>query len=89
VQDGRVQSYVRPLCTAPMAAGPDDIRGLNPIHVDELDALTKPRVCPIPGLDRLASRHNHPSQAEPYDPLVGLSRSLMQQQASEPDNLPS
>jgi hypothetical protein len=24
-----------------MAAGPDDIRGLSPIHVDELDALTK------------------------------------------------
>jgi hypothetical protein len=36
-----------------MAAGPDDIRGLNPIHVGELDALTKPRVCPIPGFDGL------------------------------------
>ena|SRR5580704_16124816 len=30
VQDGQVQSYVRPLCAAPMAAGPDDIRGVIP-----------------------------------------------------------
>jgi hypothetical protein len=73
-----------------MAAGPGDIRGLNPIHIDELGALTKPRVCPISGFDRFASRHNHPSQAEElFYPLAGLSRSLMQQQASEPDNLPS
>ena len=50
--------YVRPLCAAPMAAGLDDIRGLNPIHVDELGALTEPRVFPIPGFDRFASRHN-------------------------------
>jgi hypothetical protein len=89
VQYGRVQSYVRPLCAARMAAGPDDIRGLNPIHVGELDALTMPRVCPIAGLDRFASRHNHPSQAEElFYPLAGLSRSLMQQQALEPDSLP-
>ena len=55
-----------------MAAGPDDIRGLNPIHVSELDALTEPRVFPIPGFDRFASRHNHPSQAEKrYNPMVG------------------
>jgi hypothetical protein len=47
-----------------MAAGPDDIRGLNPIHIDELGALTEPRVFSIPGFDRFASRHNHPSQAE-------------------------
>ena len=47
-----------------MVAGPDDIRGLNPIHVDELGALTEPRVCSIPGFDRFASRHGHPSQAE-------------------------
>jgi len=55
-----------------MAAGLDDIRGLNPIHVDELDALTEPRVFPIPGFDRFASRHNHPSQADKlFDPLAG------------------
>jgi len=30
VQCGRVQSYVRPMCAARMAAGPDDIRGLIP-----------------------------------------------------------
>jgi len=51
-------------CAAPMAAGPDDIRGLNSIHGGELDALTKPRACSIPGLDRFASPHNHPSQAK-------------------------
>jgi hypothetical protein len=28
LQYGRMQSYVRPLCAAPMAAGPDDIRGV-------------------------------------------------------------
>jgi len=54
-----------------MAAGLDDIRGLNPIHISELGALTMPRVFPIPGLDRFASRHNHPSQAEElFDPLA-------------------
>src|SRR5580693_3342878 len=67
-----VQSYVRPLCAAAMATGPDDIRGLNPIHVDELGALTKPRVFPIPGFDRFASRHNHPSQAEILTILCGF-----------------
>jgi len=57
-----------------MAAGPDDIRGLNPIHIDELDALTEPRVFPIPGFDGFASRHNHPSQAEElFDPLASLN----------------
>jgi len=71
-KDGRVQSYVRPFCAARMAAGPDDIRGLNPTHVGELDALTMPRVCPIPGFDRFASRHNHSSQAEKlFDPVAG------------------
>jgi hypothetical protein len=32
----------------PMAAGPDAIRGLNPIHVRELGALTMPWVLSIP-----------------------------------------
>ena len=77
MQDGRVQSYVRHLCAAPMAAGPDDIRGLNPIHVSELDALTTPRVFPIPILTGLHHANNHPSQAEkPYDPVMGSSRLL-------------
>jgi hypothetical protein len=48
VEEDGFESYVRPLCAALMAAGPDDIRGLNPIHVSELGALTKPRVFPIP-----------------------------------------
>ena len=48
---------------------------LNPIHIDEVGALTKPRVCPISGFDRFASRHNHPSQAEElFDPPASLSR---------------
>ena len=66
------KALIGSLCAAAMAADPDDIRGLNPIHIDELDALTEPRVCSIPGLDRFASRHNHPSQAEKlFDPLAG------------------
>ena len=63
-------------------------RGLNPIHIDELGALTKPRVCPIPtGLHHAIL--TLPKLKELFYPLAGLSGSLMQQQASEPDNLPS
>ena len=52
LQDGRMQSYVRPLCAAPMAAGPDDIRGVPnsgglkcafPDRDDYLDTIRKSR----------------------------------------------
>jgi len=38
------------------------------LHISELGALTTPRFFSIPGSDRFASRHNHPSRIEkPYD----------------------
>jgi hypothetical protein len=63
------------LCAAPMAAGPDGIRGLNPIHSGELGALTKPRVCSIP----VSTGLHHavitlPKLKNFFDPLAGLSR---------------
>ena len=46
---GRVQPCVRPVDAAPMAAGPDEVRGLGPNQFVAHEALETLRAYPIPG----------------------------------------
>jgi hypothetical protein len=46
---GRVRSCVRPVDAAPMAAGPDEVRGSGPNQFVAHEALETLRAYPIPG----------------------------------------
>ena len=46
---GRVQPCVRPVDAAPMAAGPDEVRGSDPKSPQRARSAWTPRVSPIPG----------------------------------------
>ena len=53
---GRVQPCVRPVDAAPMAAGPDEVRGSDPKSPQRARSAWTPRVSPIPGSTGLSSR---------------------------------
>jgi hypothetical protein len=72
-----------------MAASPDDIRGLNSIRVSELGALTTLGFFQSPVLTGLHHAIVTLPKLKYFSILWRMSRSLMQQEASEPDNLPS
>ena len=52
---GRVQPCVRPIDAAPMAAGPDEVRGSDPKSAQRARSAWTPWVCPIPGSTGLSS----------------------------------
>src|SRR5258708_11132318 len=53
---GRVQPCVRPVDAAPMAAGPDEVRGSDPKSPQRARIAWTPRVSPILGATGLSSR---------------------------------
>ena len=53
---GRVQRCVRPVDAAPMAAGPDEVRGSDPKSPQRARSAWTPRVSPIPSSTGSSSR---------------------------------